>query len=498
MNILKELSEILNINQWEKKKGFIITSITIIILYFSIGKFLLPKYFTDVSVDVSLIHFFILLSAISILFIVWFLSTNRIIFRGSSEMCIAVLVNVDDEDKINKRIRYVINNFLSEIKDSFSTKELKIKLLPINYLTSEKSIKNHLGSRHFGLDGIIRLNIESGSYHIEDDKKSIEESMKVSSIDYIGFFGLNNTNNFHKGINIHNDIRLGQFYKDWKYIYTNDGNDKKKYLKNIKETVLNYCGVYAIYLNKNKLALKILKTIFQPENRTFKPKLENGKGKVQLNGNNIIASRQAGILIDLYFITAFQKINNNEKEDAVNLLKECDNLMNHSHPKRYDHCITLARMCFEIGDIEGAKNYTKICSLIRPNSFDVYLNNGWFAIIDNNINDFLYNYKKIKNKGFSNNFNFVDVIEFMERFEEKYESSSLLIEIAKGFLWKLGAVPINGDKILDDVLQKLNSGSESRVKDLIYFINDVRRIKTSTVKKQIINSQKKKKRKRKK
>jgi hypothetical protein len=432
--------------RWENKSGIIGVYLGLIIIIYNF--FDIIKNFALTFLPIP-IFYLVLFLFLMIPFVIWYISTNRFILNNNSQLKIAILINTDEEG-INIRIKRIVQNVIHDIEEKFEKRDLKIILLPINYLTKKKEIMNFLDSRQYGLDNIVWLKLASGNF-------DSVELMKIEKITYIGFFRKNITERqiFFDKINLVPDINLTNFHKDWKCETSNEGNDKKKLKENLEETILHYCGIYAIYIGNHELALSFIKSIFKPQLTILKGNAEE-QNKVKLKAKNVVAGRLANILINLYSSISFNKLKLNQQKEGISLLIECESLIK-NHKYSYSHYLTMARMCYEIGNINDAKHFTLKAHALKPDSLEVSINNGWFAIIENNPKQLVFYYKKVYNrikKGC--NLNWVELIAFFDKYRDSYIKSTILIDFAEGFIYKLILDRDEGEKIISEIIKKIN------------------------------------------
>lgn len=461
-------------NTWSRIPGLIWSIITFIVVYYFICGFFLENNFDKLSI----INLYILGGAAILIWLFWFFTTNRFCIKlPKTELQVAILIEVDDIN-IENRVRTVFKSLLKEI-DNDNLKGFNIKLLPINYLNNQREIEKFLDTRFYSFDSIIRIEINSGPHLIKGSLDKFVDQLEVKKISYIGYFDPNIKEKkvFFDKININNDINLTNFHKDWNYIYTNEGKDKLKIKKNLKETIYHYCGIYAIYIEKHDLALNLLKSIFNPTQRTFN--LVKGQKEIKLKPNNIVASRLAAIIVDLYSKTAFQKFNSDKKNEALKDLKECNKLMG-SHPHSFPHFVSMARMCFETGDIQGAKDFTEKFNSLKPNSYEYYLNKSWFAILECDVRNIVIFFKKLKNKKFSRNANYMDLIDFYQSHKPNHPNSKIYIEFAEAFFYKMCIDPVEGNMLLLKTITELKKNNTINF-NLVSLAEEVHRIGNTTV-----------------
>lgn len=473
-----EIIEFINY-KWETKIGLLIGIITADFISYFILKGLdefIPSNFYP------LIYFFCFILIAVLIFAVWSISTNRFYIKPIAvKIAIGVIV-ILDEEQYEKDVRRIIKNSLKKIEDFDKINGLVYKMLPINFISKEKELIDYLDNFSFSWDAIMIIDIEGGFYEKE-------EKIKINGIKYVARFDKDIPKQiFHGKANLIDDFRMYYFSNNWECIITNFGNDKKKILNNLSNSLLNFAGIYAIYLNEHKLSLQILKTIFQPEQRNLKGNINVEKKVVtfNLNNRNMAEARLAGIIIDLYFRVAFELLNTAQKKEALILLREAEDIII-THPKIVEHLIQLARLCWEVEDYEEAKRYNEKARKFNKDSPFVLINDGWFAIVENSPINVGRAYAKLINTGGLFEFNPIDLIDFWERNKEIMKDERIdLIDFAIGIVTTLRKDPIEGKEILLDVKKRIQYKSNfGLIKELIESIinRNEKKLKKNIIKK---------------
>lgn len=440
------------IKHWDRPYGLILLIIAVNFMY----RYFVQEYFDFENYEYAFtfdIAIQVLLTVI--LWVIWIFSTNRFFLRGRADLVLAI--HIDDEDKLYQaEIRKVVHSTIREISDTKNLKKVKVFMLPINYLKSKDKTERFLDSRRTFLDSIINLKLNSGKFDSVD-------KITVHTIDFIGFFDHNLPDKkiFFEKINVRSDIKLTNFHKNWDYLIENNGQDKIKLRKNLLETVLHYAGIYSIYLNKPDLALALLSNIFEYSETVIpNENIDHKNKKIKMQPRNLVAGRLATILIDLYQGIAFQQYHSNKKVEALTTLKECEERLK-ANKYSFSIYISLARMCFETGDIDGAIAYTVKANAIRQNSYEVAMNKGWFAAIRNRPYDVYSHFKRLYNMGNKKTMNYIDVVEFVQRYKPQYPGSKDMLDFVDGYYNKLYVDTEYGRELLTDVLAKLNSRTDN-------------------------------------
>lgn len=474
-------------NTWDKTWGFFILILLLIFFYFEFLIKLLQPFFKDIS---WLPNFIIPGALILITFIIWLFNTNRFFIQKNKSFVLGVILKVD-ENEAEYKIRRIVKLCTNEINKEFD--KIKIKVFPINYKTNKAQVEQFLKSHNFFVDAILFATVESGKVKTE---KSVEDKIVINEFSFIGNFNVHeNRRIFNSTINLANDLRIRLIYKDWAYISDNSLIDKKKLKLNFRDTILHYSGIYLIYLGEFKLALDILKTLFNVKLSNLPTPID---GKITLPKENLAALRLNNIILNLFYLTALKTyFDTNDCKTAYQLLKDCEKTF-YEHPDSYYHYISLARFAYENGKLEEAISYTNKAKNKKGETIEVLVNLAFFAIIEKNIIELAKLYRRIKTIKVPYNFNYADVIEFLDRQKENLKEQVELIDFSIGSLNKLHLDTEYGEKLLYEFISVNDQKEEYN--PLILIAKEIVSLKTRPIpnSSKKVNSQNQKKKKKKK
>lgn len=411
------------IDRWETRMGLLMTFVFIICLYFFGLKFF------EVQISSTLYLLVLPILILILVFITWIVSTNRLFFRNSRKIYVGVIMIFDEEKDrvvINKIVRKVIAKINQS--DEFN-KNLKLKLLPSNFCAHESQINRYHENFYFMYDLMIRVFVESGNY--ESIEKIVINKFSVT-------FRRNSTSwkkrIFYDTIDLTKDMGLLIQSRDWDYVDSNSGFDKKKYLNNFHNVILYYTTFYAIYSNRREVALNILTALYDNSKTIVKIKKREGdKVTFELAPFQMAEARLATILIDLYFDSAIESYHKNDILKAISRLQPLKKLALAPN-KRFDLYINLARWNYEIGNLDKAIDYTNRAKSIAPNTVQVYLNLGFFAILNDDIKGFYENFEKLHTIRSNPVINWVDVVDFQYNQLEKFPSKKDFFNFSIAFI----------------------------------------------------------------
>lgn len=406
-------------NSWDKTWALVITVILIGYIYFQfLYKLLLPFFYGFTWLADIVIPLAIILTTT----IIWLFSTKRIYIRKNKNFVLGLILKVD-ENEVEYKIKKIVNVCTKEINQEF--RKIKVNVFPINYKTNKTQVEKYLQSHNLFFDAMLFATVESGKTKNEN---GVDDKIVITEFSFIGNFDVNqNLQIFQSTINLANDLKIRNLNKDWAYISDNSLNDKKKLKLNFRDTILHYSGIYLIYQGEFKLALEILKSLFNLKLSHF-PKPVNGKQFIPKE--NLAAYRLNNILLNLFYHASIRTYyDSNNYKAAYEILKDCESTFN-EHPHSYDHYISLARFAYENGKLEEAINYTQKAKNREGYTIEVLVNFAFFAIIEKNVDELAKLYNKIKVTKFSYPFNFADVIEFLDRQKIKLKDRDELFDFS--------------------------------------------------------------------
>jgi hypothetical protein len=414
------------LNERNKKRGLLLGICSLISIYFFFFKPILKEYPDLLSVNQ--INILIPIILILLIYILWLFTSNRIALFRTGELRIGLFFNLEDEI-YEEKLKKISENIIDEIKEKHNN--IKITFYPINFKKSKISIKKYLENNKHIIDCIVYAKISSGNIKINENNS--ENHLIIDEINFIGNFNVNEKLRIFKtSIKLSNELKIRNLNKNWSYVESNSLNDKKKIQHNLKDIILFYSGIYLIYERKIKSSLNILKTLHSKQDSTIS--FDEEKKEIKGNKNFILASRLNDILLNLFIINARISYENLDKNDAYNSLKECEKIFPY-HAQSFDHFISLARYSYDLGKIEEAKKYTKKAKEINKTNTAIFLNEGFFGILDQNENVICYNYEQLRKVHIHKKslMNFTEIIGWLND-EKKKNNNQELFDFIIGFL----------------------------------------------------------------
>lgn len=429
--------------KWETKTGLILLIIVVIPIYF-----MLFDYFAGSENNSNWLVFKILIPFCIMLLIIcfWFYNTNRFFLRTTGKITAGIIVIIDNE-KDRPVISKIVRKVVHQINNSKAFSNVSLKILPTNSFITNKEVEKYHRNFNFMYDIIIRLFIESGQY--DSIEKIIVEKLSVT---YRPKDGINQKRVFFNTVDLSRDMNLQVKSRDWEYRLSNSGVDDKKYFENILPMFLYYLGFYAIYVDRFEDALEIMTPIYNSKN-TIVPisKKEGDKIELKLKPLNLAEARLATILVDLFFYTAIISYQNSETEKALSYFKKLEEIIK-SHPKKFDQYISMARYSYELNNLNDAISYNERAQKLEPNNEAIFLNLGFFAILNSDKEKFCSNYYEIFKKRNKSKLNWVDVLDFQLKQQETITDNNLFFNFSTGFIEYVFLNQINSEsfqKIVD-------------------------------------------------
>lgn len=435
------------LNKWETKTGLYIGIVAQVILYFFVIKYFDLEANLESFIKYLIIPFILVL----IVFIFWVNTTNRFFLKFSNKIYTGIIVVMDDETDrlvVNKIVRKVINQINKS--DDFNG-NVKLKLMPSNFCAHESEINSYHTNFYFMYDLIIRVFVESGNY--DSIEKIVVEKFSVT------FTRKDSTwkkRIFYNTVDLTQDMNLLVGVRDWHYLVSNSGIDKKKYLANFHNIIIYYIIFYAIYSDRYEDALNILSKIFEP-NKTMVSisKKEGNNITLELQPFHLAEARLSTILVDLFFDSAIKNYHKKDIRKAITRLEQLENLIK-GHNKKFDQFINMARWNYEIGNFDKAISYTEQAKVINPNAIQIYLNLGFFAILQGNAVNFCSNYKRLFEMRANPVINWVDVLDFQLKEQAKFIDKEPYFRFSTAFIDYIFIDEANKEKFENIVAQYQN------------------------------------------
>jgi tetratricopeptide (TPR) repeat protein len=412
-------------DKWETKGVLFLLVVILIVSYFLILEhFKVFQIFNNNWLLYLLLP--LIISIITIL--IWLYSTNRFFFKTSKKITAGVILIIDSEkDKLI--VAKIVRKVVHHVNNSKAFSNIDIKILPANIYTTEKEVEKYQQNFGFMYDLIIRLFIEAGNFNsiekIVIEKFSVTFKPKDSQKQKRIFFNI---------VDLTEDMQLQFGSRDWNYLLSNSGIDNKKYFENIYPIFLYYVGFYAIYVDRFEDALEVMTPIYNSKNTTIPISKKDGNQiKVILKPFNIAEGRLASILVDLFFCVAIKAYQKSETSKAFAYFEKLEQIIK-THPNKFHQYIDMARFSYELDNLDNAIKYTEFAQNLSPNSIEIFLNHGFFAILKDDKQNFCNNYYKIFKNRMKSTVNWIEILAFQLKQQEKLTGRDKYFRFSTSFI----------------------------------------------------------------
>ena len=440
-------------SQWHKKRGLVYATLLIWgLLAFVINYF-------DKDNRLLFYYIFSFLGSFTLLLIVWLFSSYRLIIRNGSDLVLAVMILVDEEDEV-KSLYKVSKSTIDKIKDEEILKNVKIIFLPTNFIPSQAKVKKYINRNNNSLDVVLILHVRSGN--VENDHKiSIKEFEFVYNLDNLPY----QKNILFNRIDFISEIRLQNFHKNWVILNSNSYADREKVKDNFQDMLFHAIAIKYLLLGNEEKALNILEKLLNHEKKKKQEEENSKKIRPQL-----ISQTRILFLLTAIYLALSDKYMYTSQEKTLKFLIELESLIQ-SHSYSFLQYTRMARMYYECNDLKNAILYTDKAAKIDPKHPNVYINRLFFGILNNNWQSIYKNLKEILHKKRYINNGIVDVVSFLDKESSRYPN------LKTQFLYVINsyeAIFLNqneGKENLRKLIPQLKS--ESTPKQIIYLANKI-------------------------
>lgn len=117
------------------------------------------------------------------------------------------------------------------------------------------------------------------------------------------------------------------------------------------------------------------------------------------------------------------------------------------HPNKFTQFLNMSRYSYELGNIKKAIEYTERARLLKPNCLEIFLNLGFFAIINGSIEIFCENYNKLYLYRFNSGLIYwLDVLDFQQRQMKAYKDFQNYFNFSTSFITYIFIGSIDADE----------------------------------------------------
>ena len=383
-----------------------------IYLYFKLGRDLVKTY------DQELADYYLPVGLLLLVAIVWFCARYRYQMMPNKRK---IGIVIDGEKYAATKVKDIIDPVIAEISEEIG--EVKLILLPHSTFKTEVGGIKFLKKNDYGLEEALFIRANVGKV-LNDDKFVVDEA----------FFCVNRAPSNIKLF----DVALASIAKDSTKILrsktfpmSDEIPGTKDLRLSIKDTIFYYVGLSAIFHENIDLALLILKKLFSSEGsdsgtETNEEAAEEAS-RIQKNKRLLSSSSLVSLLSGLCQINLmrYRKEGRNPKM-IIAFLTEYATLLQ-GHNDAFNIYLALARYSYEDGNEHGARHYTSLMQKIDAKSPMVFLNMGFFAMIERDAASLALNYKNLADylesrirASRSVAYEPLDIIEFLYNQEVKY------------------------------------------------------------------------------
>jgi len=444
---------------WEKPFGLFTAILFSAIICFFLFTNSVPGY---VIFSFTSLYFVLVITAIVI---IWALTTNRVLTRDAHLISFTIII---EEEKKQPLVKKFFKHAIRKINSSKELKGLRIKLIPSGIFNAKEDLEKYK-DRDSKIISLMWFYIISG----EENKI---ESMVFKEISFRARFPDDQLFNLSK------EIKIGMSGKDWKYISSEALTDNLKIITNLYELILYNIGIYLASNSKFKDAILVLKKIYSPQERNLIPiQNQNSPNTISFNVNarNIIAARLSELLLNCYIHISQKLLDEKKWKEGYSNSKEAE--VSFSDLEKYYYlCIGLSVFSYKLGNLLESKTYTeKMKQLKGDNADEVLLNQGFYAIIANNIPEFIENYRRLGNATIQNH---IAIIEFLNEEKPNYPNSQLLFSLAESIITKLYIDPVEGNLQIREIIEsELEGQNDNDLKKLRFFAHSICRKRPQTI-----------------
>lgn len=392
------------ISHWHKKRGLVYATlltwgfIAFIINYLEKDNQLLSYY----------IYFF--LGSFALLLIVWLFSSYRLVLRNGSDLVLAIMILVDEEEEVKSLYR-ISKRTIDKIKDEEILKNVKIVFLPTNFIPSQFKAKKYIKRNSNSLDVVLILHARSGN--IENDHKvSIREFEFVYNLDNLPY----QKNILFNKIDFISEIKLQNFHKNWVILNSNSYADREKIKNNFQDMLFHAIAIKYLLLGNEEKALSILEKLLNHEKLKIEKSEEGNAKRIK---PQFVSQTRILFLLTAIYLALSDKYMYVDAKKTLKFLIDLENLAK-DHSYSFLQYVRMARMYYECNDLKNAILYTDKAAKIDPKHPNVYINRLFFGVINNDWKSIYKNLKEILHKKKYINNGIVDVVSFLDKESRRY------------------------------------------------------------------------------
>lgn len=428
------------ISHWYKKTGLIFTFFLLIGITFFINESIIKNndYTKYYPCAITLLLIFT--------WLIWLLSTKRIVLRSSKDLVVATMILVDDEEEVKSLYR-ISQTSIEKIKSSPELKGVKLIYLPANFLSSSEKVKKYVNNNSKNLDLFLILHVRSGN--IQNDLKiEIDNFEFVYNLDTLPY----NRSILFEKIDFISEIKFQNFHKKWVILNSNSFEDRAKIKDNFEDLLYHMIAIEYLLIGEHEKSLPILKKILQIEKTSIE--IVHNNLTLNLEPVSVSQGRILHLLTTLYLAISDKYMYSNPQKTLA-FLKDLEKLIP-LHKYSSLHYIRMARMSYECGNVNEAIFYTEKAAKINPKDPTPLVNQVFFGILSEdwdviykNLREIFHYRKRIAPV-------MVDVIDFLCKESKKHPQKILFFNLVINFYETLFTNKEEGKIALKSFLQFFN------------------------------------------
>lgn len=359
----------------------------------------------------------------------------------------------------SEKVNNIIHPVVAEVSEEIF--EIEFIILPSNSFRTEQGGIDFLKSNDYGLEEAMLIYANVGKIN-GADSFLIDET----------FFCVNRPPSNAKIF----DLALNKVAKDsasmlrnYTFPMSDEIRGTKEARLSIKDTLLYYIGLSAIFQGNTDLALLVLKKILSSQVDSNTDDKEESL-RLQRNRKILPHTNLTAILSGLCQINLIKyHREGRDPKMVISFLKEYALLL-HGNKDAFNIYLALARYSYDSDNQKEAREYTGMMQSINPSSPLLLLNLGFFAMIDKNVFSLTENYKKLVEyiihslkSGKDVAYYPLEIIEFLYEQEHKYPECITLLRYGTGIHYIFLVDYEKGLNILNNVVAKTDGLKEFRL-----------------------------------
>lgn len=375
-------------------------------------------------------------------YLIWILINNYDILLPHHKMAIVLEVDEDNLEAISKA-RRIVDKIESHFNlNSNYSKLIRIYPLDVNRFKTVEESDNYLKSWWNKFDSIILAEIDYGF-------SQGREVFQIKSFSIISKYLTDTIEINSVKIDLKSEVNLVALSSRLHYLKENELLERELVISSLIRLLLFYSGLCLICQQRIKDAQRVFKSIYNPESTLIIVDPTAKDKKINLTPEQIFHGRLKTLLTEIYkqIIDPIQYSEGDQWK--LNTLNDAIATLNPA-PIVFPLKVILARTYYELGNREKAEQTTEEIFTEYGLREEVFLNRGFFAILDNNPNKVLKNYKQLGNRRDDG----ISIIAFLHEEMERCDGDKMLFQFALAITTLLYQDKNDGKFLLRDFIGK--------------------------------------------